>query len=89
MMSRQRVEVLLAVRALEPDGYGEAVRVYLKHCGTGMCRAPVYRQVRCLYEAGLIEVTRVDGAREYLATTAKGRRALHEWFERFCRIARV
>lgn len=89
MMSRQRVEVLLAVRALEPDGYGEAVRLYLKHCGAGMCRAPIYRQLQCLCEAGLIEVVRYEGVREHLKTTAKGRKLLHGWVRRLCRIARV
>ena len=86
-MSRQRMEVLLAVSALEPLGYGESVRCYLKHCGVQVQRAPVYRQLQNLFDDGMIKVARSSGLREYLRTTAKGSREISRWFKRLNRIA--
>ena len=88
-LSVQRVRVLLAVRELEPDGYGEALRTYLMARGAGIARAQLYRQLDALKEAGYVRVARRDGPRQYLATTAAGRAALHRWVTVLCRLANV
>ena len=88
-MPVERMQVLLAVKALEPGGYGEAIRLYLKSCNVPVRRAPVYRQLSALKALKYIKVVKSVETREELATTKAGRDAAHRWIETLCRVAKA
>jgi len=90
-VTHRQLEVLLAIHGIEPDGYGEAVRQYLKHCGIIINRSRFYHHLDRLKEQHLVRVTMRKGERpkQFLRVTGDGKRLLRRWTRLLCRLARA
>jgi Fe2+ or Zn2+ uptake regulation protein len=88
-MSIQKVQVLLAVKALEPFGCGSSLHKFLKSRNVKLSHQAVYRQLAQLKQSKYIRVDRKIGRKEELKTTALGRKGIDRWMRTLERISKI